>query len=76
MEPSQDLVDALYRDKVLRAREAPLGEKLLSGAKLFEIAWKRMLDGARAQHPDLDDAGLLELMRRRAERLRRLQEAP
>ncbi len=75
MEPTQELVDAIYRERVLRARRRPLSQKLLSGAELFEEACRRMDAGIRMQHPDLDAAGRLALIRRRLERLRKIREA-
>jgi hypothetical protein len=36
MEPTQELIDDIYRQKVLRARAMPPEEKLFAGIRLFE----------------------------------------
>jgi hypothetical protein len=76
MEPSRELIDDIYREKVRRARRTPLAEKLLSGAELFEEACARMAAGIRMQYPDADHDAVLALMRRRLDRLRRVRERP
>jgi hypothetical protein len=73
MEPTQELVDAIYRDRVQRARRRPLNQKVLSGAELFEEAYERMEAGILMQHPGLDAAGRLDLIQRRFERLRQVR---
>lgn len=75
MEPTQGLVDEIYRNRVHRARQTPMGRKLLSGAELFEEACRRMDAGIRMQHPELDAAGRLDLIRRRLARLRQIRDA-
>ena len=37
MQPTQELIDVIYIEKVRRARQAPPGEKLFVGAELFEM---------------------------------------
>jgi hypothetical protein len=74
MEPIRESIDDIDRGKILRAARTPLGEKLLSGADLFEEVYRRMAAGVRMQHPDADDAAVLDLVRRRLDRLRRLEE--
>jgi hypothetical protein len=74
VEPTQELADDLYRSKVRRARQTPFAEKLLSGADLFEEVYQRMAMGVRLQYPDADDTTVLDLIRRRLDRLRRIEE--
>jgi hypothetical protein len=73
MEPTQELADAIYRDRVRRARQRPFAQKLLSGAELFEEACRRMEVGIRIQYPHLDAAGRLLLIKQRLDLLRRIR---
>ena len=73
MEPTQELADAIYRDRVLRARQTPLEKKLLAGAELFDEACDRMRAGLRDENPGADTATIEELLRRRLDLLRRLR---
>jgi hypothetical protein len=59
------LADALYREEVARARAMSPEDKLLEGPRLFERACRVMRDGIRHQHPDLDDEGVLAVLRER-----------
>ena len=56
------LADALFREEIARARAMSPEDKLLEGPRLFERACRVMGDGIRHQYPDLDDAGVLELL--------------
>ena len=73
MQPTQELVDELYRERVLWARAIPPEEKLLAGARLFEDVCERMAAGLRDENPEVDEATIQELLRRRLELLRRLR---
>ena len=73
MEPTQELIDDIYRRRVLRARATPPEEKLLAGAELFDLACRISMDGIRHQHPDADEAEVRRLLERRLEIGRRLE---
>jgi hypothetical protein len=73
MEPTQELVDAIYRERVLRARQVPLEKKLLAGAELFEQACDRMRAGLRDENPGADEPTIEILLSRRLSLLRRLR---
>lgn len=75
MQPTAELIDAIYREKVLRARRVPIEQKFHSGAELFEMVCRRMADGLRSENPGADEAMIDELLRARLDRLRRLREA-
>ena len=45
------LADALYRERVLRARQTPPEERLLDGVRLFDQAIERMRLGVQLQNP-------------------------
>ena len=73
MEPSRDLMDSIYREKILRARREPIERKILAGAELFEGACDRMAAGLRGEHPLADEDTIRALLRQRLDRLRRLR---
>jgi len=73
MEPTQELLDAIYRERVLRARQVPPAQKLLAGAQLFDQACERMRAGLRDENPGADEKTIEELLRRRLGMLRRLR---
>lgn len=52
MEPTQELIDEIYREKVLRARRTPLADKLFAGLFLFSNACEMAKVGLRLRHPD------------------------
>ena len=62
MEPNKELLDSIYRDRVLRARAMPLEEKLLAGPRLFEMACRITRDGIRYQFPSADDGKVEEIL--------------
>ncbi|KAA0223345.1 MAG: hypothetical protein EDS66_02720 [Planctomycetota bacterium] len=45
MEPTKELVDALYADKVRAARQTPIEERFLAGPRRFNIACQLMRAG-------------------------------
>jgi hypothetical protein len=73
MEPSTSVIDTLYRDRVLRARQESLEAKFLAGAELFEQVCVRMRAGLIDENPGADGAMIEQLLRNRLERLRRLE---
>ena len=70
------LADAIFRDRVLRARQTPPEEKLLDGARLFDYACRIMEAAIRNEHPDADDAEIAALLRQRVDLARRLESLP
>jgi hypothetical protein len=74
MEPTRELIDDLYRERVHRARRTPMEQKFILGAELFEHACRLMADGIRNEFPEADEQGVREIMNRRLEMLRRLRE--
>lgn len=68
------LVDPIYRDKVLRARALPVGERIATGIELFESSFKVMRDGVRHQFPDADDAEVEHILQQRLARVKQLHE--
>jgi hypothetical protein len=73
MEPTKELSDALFRERILRARRTPPEEKLLAGPRLFDMCCRIMADGIRNQYPDADEQRVQEIMAQRIALLRRLE---
>jgi hypothetical protein len=76
MEPTQELIDQLYRDRILRARQLPMEEKFLLGAELFEQACRLMADGIRNQFPEADEEQVQVILAQRLRLLRSLRTSP
>jgi hypothetical protein len=72
MEPIKELADAIYRERVLRARRTPIEQKILAGAELFELACQITCAGIRHQNPEADEATVQALLRERLALGRRL----
>ena len=68
------LADAIYVDRVRRARAAPLSKKMGWGGELFTESCHRMRAGIRAQFPESDEAKVEEILRVRLRRLRQVHE--
>ncbi len=73
MGPTQELVDEIYRERVLRARATPPEQKLLDSFRLFEFGCRIMLDGIRNQNPHADESRIQEILAERFEIQRRLE---
>jgi hypothetical protein len=76
MQPTQELVDELYREEVLRARATPPEQKLLDGPPLFEFTCRIMMDGIRDENPDADETRIQQILAQRLNLLRRLEQIP
>lgn len=75
MQPTQPLIDAIYADKVRRARMASLEQKLAAGPMLFEYACEAARAGIRAQHVHASPEEVEQLLRQRLAIASRLEEA-
>lgn len=73
MEPTQELLIDLYRERVLQARQTPPEEKLLGGARLFDYACRITIAGIRDQHPDADEQQIRAILAQRLALRRRLE---
>jgi hypothetical protein len=76
MQPTQELVDELFRERILRARAASPEEKMLDGIRLFEFACQVMMDGIRDENPDADEYEVRRILALRLDLLRRLEQGP
>ncbi|HQU44741.1 MAG TPA: hypothetical protein PK867_18140 [Pirellulales bacterium] len=73
MQPTKQLIDELYLDKIRAAREMSPEQKLLAGPRLFERSCRIMLDGLRHENPGADEERLQQLLRERLALVRRLE---
>jgi hypothetical protein len=74
MEPTRELIDALYHERVLRARAMPIEEKILAVPRLFDLACRITMDGIRAQFPDASEERVRQILFERVALKRRLEE--
>ncbi len=75
-DPTQNLIDAIYIEKVLRARRQSLEVKFLCGTRLLVYAKSATLSGIRAQHPQLCERQARTELARRLAISRRLDGEP
>lgn len=74
MQPTHELIDDIYRSRVLRARAAPPEQKLLAGLRLFEDACRMTIAGIRHQFPEADSERIRQILVERLAWRRRLDE--
>lgn len=65
MQPTQELIDEIYMDKARAARAASIEDRLWAGEELFRYAAGITMMGIRHQHPDADEAQVLEILKQR-----------
>ena len=73
VESTQELNDAIYRDRVLQVRRMPPKEKLCVAGDLFDEVCERMRDDIRLQFPGVDESLVEEILRERLDIARRLE---
>jgi len=73
MQPTLELIDDIYREKVLRARASSPGEKILDGPELFDWACQWMIAGIRNQFPHADADRVRAIVDERLALRRRLE---
>jgi len=74
MEPTRDLADELFRERVRRALQTPPEERLLDGPRLFDLSCRIMADGIRAEYPEADEEQVQKILAQRIKLLRQLEE--
>lgn len=70
----QELADAMYREKVLRARKLTIAERIETGIELGIVAEKAMISGIRSQFPAATAEEQQEILATRLGRLKKLHE--
>ncbi|MFM9964106.1 MAG: hypothetical protein ACKV2Q_23125 [Planctomycetaceae bacterium] len=74
MDNINELADAIYADRLQRARERRPMLKLLDGFELFDEVCGRMRAGIRSQFPNADHRQVETILRERIDRLREIEE--
>jgi hypothetical protein len=74
MQPTKELIDDIYRERVQKARRMSPEDKLFGGARLFDRSCRIMSDGIRSQFPDADDRRVQEILRERLAIIRRRED--
>ena len=73
-EPTQELLDDIFRRRVLQARRTPPDQRFLDCLKLFERSLGLMRDGIRIQFPQADETEVERILRERLDRVRKMEE--
>ena len=73
MQPTKELADAIFRERVQKARRMSAEDKLLGGARLFDRSCRLMAAGIRSQFPEADERRVQEILRERLAIVRQLE---
>lgn len=73
-EQLKSLQDAIYREKVERARRMTVSDRLAAGLELSEEAMGRMKMGVRMRNPGADESEINRLLIEEMDRLRKWKE--
>lgn len=73
MEPTRELIDDIFRERVFRARQVAPEQKFLDGPRLFDMCCRIMADGIRNEFPDADERRVQEILAQRIALSRRLE---
>lgn len=73
MQPTKELIDAIYLDKVRAAREMTPEHKFFAGPRIFARCCRIMVDGLRHENPGANEERLKELLLERLALVRRVR---
>lgn len=73
MEPTDELVRSLDRDRIRRAAALSEEQRFLGALELFDMASEMARAGIRADHPEADEGTVAEIFRRRLSLARRTE---
>jgi tRNA U55 pseudouridine synthase TruB len=76
MEPTAELVDAIYRDKVMRSRKMTIGRRVEVGAELSDLGRQMMREAIRRDMPGSSQQEIQMELRRRIALSRKLDDIP
>jgi hypothetical protein len=74
MQPTKELIDALYRERVEKARRMSPADRLRTGLQLFGLTSRIMADGIRSRYPDADADRVQAILREQLATIRRREE--
>lgn len=73
MKPTPELIDALFREEVLRARAMTPEERMIASVELFDLSLQLVTDRVRGEHPDADAATIADLVEQRFDIFRSME---
>lgn len=73
-EPTQELLDDIFRRRVLQARKTPPEQRVLDSLWLYERSLITVRDGIRDRFPDADDTEVERILRQQLKRIRDMEE--
>lgn len=73
MEPTPELAAQLDRDRREAAEKMTIGQRLLAGPAMFDIAIAMMRAGIRLDHPDADEGEVERIVVERLRNARRFE---
>ena len=76
MEPTKELVDAIYREKVMRSRRMSIGKRIEAGAELSDLGREMMRQAIRNGNPTASEEEVVRELRRRIGLSRKLDDIP
>jgi hypothetical protein len=74
MQPTKELIDELFWERVEKARRMSPEERVLAGLEMFDLSSSIMTDGIRSQFPEADEHRVQEILRERLALIQRLEE--
>ena len=74
MEPTRELADAIWREKVRRAKAMTPDERLREACRLSDFVFDMMRAGVRSRNPAADDAEVDRIVKDQLDRIRRVEE--
>lgn len=73
-EPTRELLDDIFRRRVLQARATPPDQRMTDCFDLYQQTLDTMRDGIRHQFPDADEGDVERILRERLDRIRKIEE--
>ncbi|MFH1748761.1 MAG: hypothetical protein ABIG44_17130 [Planctomycetota bacterium] len=73
-EPSRELIDAIYADKVRQARRMSIAERLKAGGDMFDEECEQFRLRMRQEHPDWNAEQVEDALRANLTEQRRIDE--
>ena len=74
MQPTQELIDELFREEVEEARRMTPEQKLLAGEDLYRYAERITLAGIKHENPGIDNQRALEILQERFDLVERVEQ--
>lgn len=74
MESIPELVDQIFRERIIRARKLTFEDKFFAGEELFHMACEITKGGIRSQNPEANEDEVYQLLLKRLAIRERLEE--